>query len=193
MSTGGESRADFGDLVLVLGDLHIPYRVDDLCEKFKALLVPNKMKHILCTGNLCSRQIHDYLKTIAPNVHIVKGDFDDQDFPDRKVVQIGNFKVGLIHGHQIVPWGDPDALANLQRQMNVDILVTGHTHKNEVYEYENHYIVNPGSATGAFSAFNSVVYPSFVLLALKGNQVVTYVYELKDDKVSVSKSEFRKE
>jgi vacuolar protein sorting-associated protein 29 len=184
---------DFGELVLVLGDLHIPHRTHDIHEKFKALLVPNKMKHILCTGNLTSKQTYDYLKTIAPNVHVVKGDFDDQEFPESKVVEIGAFRIGLVHGHQVIPWGDPESLANLQRQMNVDILVTGHTHKSEVYEYENRFIVNPGSITGAFSALSAKTTPSFILMAVKGNSVITYVYELKDDKVSVSKSEFKKQ
>lgn len=36
----------------------------------------------------------------------------------------------------IVPWGDPNALAIVQRQLDVDILVSGHTHKNEVNECE---------------------------------------------------------
>jgi hypothetical protein len=30
---------------------------------------------------------------------------------------------------QVVPWGDKEALAILQRQLGVDILVTGHTHE----------------------------------------------------------------
>ncbi len=54
---------------------------------------------------------------------------------------------------QVVPWGDPESLANLQRQLDVDILITGHTHKHEVFEYEKKYIINPGSATGAYSSF----------------------------------------
>lgn len=41
-------------LVLVIGDLHIPHRAPDLHEKFKALLVPGKIHHILCPGNLCT-------------------------------------------------------------------------------------------------------------------------------------------
>lgn len=39
----------------------------------------------------------------------------------------------------------------------------------------------------------SDVVPSFVLMAVKGNKVVTYVYELKDGEVAVSKSEFVKD
>ena len=30
---------------------------------------------------------------------------------------------------QVVPWGDTDALGLLQRKLDVDILVTGHTHE----------------------------------------------------------------
>lgn len=186
--------SDFGELVLVLGDLHIPHRKEDLPEQFKALLVPNKMQHVLCTGNVCSKSMDDYLRTLAQSVHIVRGDMDSpkQDLPDHKVVKIGEFTIGVCHGHQVVPWGDPEALANLQRKLDVDILVTGHTHKNEVYEYEKKYIINPGSVTGAYSAHTSAVIPSFVLMAVKGPKVVTYVYELRDGEVNVSKSEFTK-
>merc|ERR1719189_194322 len=82
----------------------------------------------------------DYLRTLANSVHIVRGDLDSAtglaDLPETKCVRIGEFSIGICHGHQVVPWGDPESLANLQRKMDVDILITGHTHKNEVYEYE---------------------------------------------------------
>jgi vacuolar protein sorting-associated protein 29 len=63
--------------VLVLGDTHIPYRCHSLPNKFKKLLVPGRIQHILCTGNLCTKESFDYLKTLATDVHIVKGDFDE--------------------------------------------------------------------------------------------------------------------
>lgn len=40
-------------LVLALGDLHIPHRAPDLPAKFKSMLVPGKIQHVICTGNLC--------------------------------------------------------------------------------------------------------------------------------------------
>lgn len=64
-------------LVLVLGDLHIPHRCSSLPTKFKKLLVPGRIQHILCTGNLCTKESYDYLKTLANDVHIVRGDFDE--------------------------------------------------------------------------------------------------------------------
>ena len=55
-----------------------------------------------------------------------------------------------MNGHQIVPWGDAHSLAMVQRQLDVDILITGHTHRNEVNEYEGKWFINPGSITGAY-------------------------------------------
>ena len=42
----------------------------------------------------------DWIKSLSSNCHIVRGDFDDEnDIPETKVITIGNFKIGLMHGH----------------------------------------------------------------------------------------------
>ena len=64
-------------LVLVIGDLHIPHRTHDLPSKFKKLLVPGKIQQILCTGNVCDKETYEWIRTIAPEVHVVKGDYDE--------------------------------------------------------------------------------------------------------------------
>eukprot|EP00243_Klebsormidium_subtile_P006358 TRINITY_DN2696_c0_g1_i1.p1 TRINITY_DN2696_c0_g1~~TRINITY_DN2696_c0_g1_i1.p1 ORF type:complete len:169 (-),score=21.69 TRINITY_DN2696_c0_g1_i1:483-989(-) len=120
-------------LVLALGDLHIPHRAPDLPPKFKQMLVPGKIQHILSPGNLCIKEVQDYLKGLCTDVHIVKGEYDEvQNYPEHKVLTIGGFKLGICHGHQVVPWGDVESLAMLQRQLDVDILITGHTHQFKV-------------------------------------------------------------
>lgn len=48
-----------------------------LPNKFKKLLVPGRIHHILVTGNLCTKESFDYLKSLAGDVHVVRGDFDD--------------------------------------------------------------------------------------------------------------------
>lgn len=63
-------------LVLAIGDFHIPNRAPDLSEKFKALLVAGKIQHVLCTGNLLSADVEDYLRSLGPDVNIVQGDMD---------------------------------------------------------------------------------------------------------------------
>lgn len=189
--------ANFGELVLVLGDLHIPYRASAIPEKFKRMLVPNKMQHVICTGNLGSKENFEGLRDLAPSVHVVAGDMEftgpqSAAFPETTVVTVGEFRIGVIHGHQLTPWGDHMALGMMRRKLGCDILISGHTHKNEVVEQEGFFHINPGSITGAYSATNPGVAPSFVLLAVQGSKVVCYVYELVNGEVDVSKTEFSK-
>ena len=100
-------------------------------------------------------------------MHATKGEFDDfSNFPETKVVQIGNIKIGMIHGHQVTPWGDLEALAAVQRQLDCDVLIHGHTHEFSVQQYDGKYFINPGSATGAYSALSSNCQPSFILMAI---------------------------
>ncbi|RZC58680.1 hypothetical protein C5167_005985 [Papaver somniferum] len=180
-------------LVLALGDLHIPHRASDLPAKFKSMLVPGKIQHIICTGNLCIKEVHDYLKSLCPDMHITRGEYDeDARYPETKTLTIGQFKLGLCHGHQVIPWGDLDSLAMLQRQLDVDILVTGHTHQFKAYKHEGGVVINPGSATGAYSSITYDVNPSFVLMDIDGFRVVVYVYELIDGEVKVDKIDFKK-
>ncbi|KAK6920848.1 Calcineurin-like phosphoesterase domain, lpxH-type [Dillenia turbinata] len=199
-------------LVLALGDLHIPHRAPDLPAKFKSMLVPGKIQHILCTGNLCIKlenveqseslvkyktdfkaEVHDYLKTICPDLHITRGEYDEETrYPETKIITIGQFKLGVCHGHQVIPWGDLDSLAMLQRQLGVDILVTGHTHQFTAYKHEGGVVINPGSATGAYSSITYDVNPSFVLMDIDGLRIVVYVYELIDGEVKVDKIDFKK-
>ena len=78
------------------------------------------------------------------------------------------------------------------RQLDCDILITGHTHKFEAYEMEGKFYVNPGSATGAYSALESEITPSFILMDIQSSTVVTYVYQLVDGEVKVDRIEFKK-
>ncbi len=122
-------------------------------EQFKKLLTPGKIGQILCLGNLTDKETYDFLRQIAPDLQIVKGNFD-VDAPNlalSKVVTHGSLRIGFTHGHTVIPPGDADSLLITARHMDVDVLLWGGTHKFEAYELEGKFFVNPGSATGAFS------------------------------------------
>ena len=53
-------------LALVIGDLHIPTRAAGIPRQFRELLVPGKVQHVLCTGDLCVKEVHDFLKVSSP-------------------------------------------------------------------------------------------------------------------------------
>lgn len=139
--------------------------------QFKKLLTPGKIGQILCLGNLTSPSVYAFLRQLAPDLQLVKGDFDiplsitnsqqtggnapEAVFPMptalSKVVTHGSLRIGFTHGDTIIPPGDPDALLIAARQMDVDVLCWGGTCKFEAYEMEGKFFINPGSATGAAS------------------------------------------
>jgi vacuolar protein sorting-associated protein 29 len=191
------------------------------------MLVPGKMQHCLCTGNLTSLEVLEMLRSLSPSLHVVRGEYDEQlpgesAFPECKVIGLSSFKIGIINGSTtITPPNDIKALAIKARELDVDILVSGGTHKVGIVEEDGRWYINPGSITGAFSpiAFKGVrnlaastseeggaevdqdmgedggeVKPSFVLLAVQGGKVVCYCYEYNKEKdtLEVSKTEFSK-
>lgn len=193
-------------LVLCIGDMHVPHRSVDLPPKFRKLLVPGKVQHVVCTGDLCTKESYDYLRGLCPypgNVHVVHGVYDaltgvgggvssNDTFPESRTLQVGDFAIGVTHGHQIVPWGDVDSLSAHARKLNVDVLVTGHTHCFASHKVDGKLLLNPGSATGSSSFENEQPNPSFVLMDVNGSSLVAYVYELVGDEVKVDKIEWSK-
>ncbi|KNG88099.1 vacuolar protein sorting-associated protein 29, partial [Aspergillus nomiae NRRL 13137] len=190
-------------LVLVIGDLFIPDRAPDLPAKFRKLLTPGKIGQILCLGNLTDRSTFEFLRGIAPDLQLVKGDFDvdSPNLPLSKVVTHGSLRIGLTHGHTIIPPGDAEALLIAARQMDVDILLWGGAHRFDAFEMEGRFFITPGSATGALSTRywpeGEEPTPSFCLMDIQGDVLVLYVYQLKTDAngaetVAVEKVSFRK-
>ncbi|KAF2461629.1 vacuolar protein sorting-associated protein-like protein 29 [Lineolata rhizophorae] len=190
-------------LVLCLGDLFIPDRAPDIPAKFKKLLAPGKIGQILCLGNLTDKDTYDFLRGVAPDLQMVRGDFDVEaaNLAVSKVVTHGSLRIGFTHGHTILPPGDADSLLIAARQMDVDILLWGGTHRFEAYEMEGKFFVNPGSATGAMTTGwwteDEEPTPSFVLMDVQGDVLVLYVYQLRKDAsgaetVGVERVSFRK-
>jgi vacuolar protein sorting-associated protein 29 len=99
------------------------------------------------------------------------------------VVDIKGTKVGLLHGHQIIPWGDEECLYNKARELDVDILITGHTHEVKFSQLHKIYLANPGSLTGAFSSLRTDDPPSFLILEFKSKSTVIYSYSLVDNDI----------
>ena len=182
------------ELVLVVGDMFVPQRSQDIDPQFKAILIPNKLQHVLSLGNIGSRESYDWLKSLSNDFHSVKGDFDEGDMPEKKLVTIGEFKIGLIHGHQILPWGNAESLSSIQRELDCDILLSGNTHQINVKVVDNKLFINPGSISGAFSNVVPDPSPSFVLMVLQGTEAIVYLYVLNDrtQKFEVNKIEYTK-
>ncbi|KAL7711915.1 Vacuolar protein sorting-associated protein 29 [Entamoeba marina] len=181
-------------LILVIGDFHIARRNACIPQLFMDRFGSGKIQTVLCTGNLCGKETYQTLTSLSKDVHVVKGDCDElPELKEQEVITIGNFKIGLIHGHQVIPWGDQEALGIYQREMGVDILISGHTHQLSTKEINGKYFLNPGSATGAYSPMVKTPIPSFMLLEINDNDLSIYEYTLVDGSVQCDLVKFNKD
>ncbi|GMF54675.1 unnamed protein product [[Candida] boidinii] len=94
----------------------------------------------------------EFLKSISLDFQIVKGEFDrDFNLPLSLVFNYDKLKIGILNGFSIIPQNDPLSLLTQARLMDVDILISGGTHKLEAYVLDGKFFINPGSATGVYS------------------------------------------
>lgn len=100
----------------------------------------SNVDHILHAGDVCSDEILDELRQIAP-VAAVRGNSDCtpqcRKLPLFDVVKLGRAEIFLHHGHL-------DALGKMPPGIN--IFVSGHTHLPRVELFGGILRVNPGSA-----------------------------------------------
>ncbi len=111
---------------------------------------------ILHAGDLVDIRVLDAFA--GKDVKAVCGNMDPQSvrqyLPDRLILNIENYRVGIIHG-----WGMPFGLENklLKEVGQVDCLIYGHTHRAVNKIREGILLFNPGSATDKrFASHNTI-------------------------------------
>ncbi|KAI5956108.1 hypothetical protein CANMA_004555 [Candida margitis] len=169
-----------GDLFIPERAIDIPKKFKKLLAPNSQTVPTNsKINRVVCLGNILnSTSTLQFLNNISPRFELVKGEYDDASIVSQQLQLIAdsqskssprrsgnsamkvpmysrfvhdNLKIGFTSGYQIVPRGDPLALSAFARELDVDVLIWGGTHRVEAYTLDGKFFVNPGSATGAFS------------------------------------------
>jgi len=131
-------------LIGLISDTHIPDRARILPQK--VIDAFSDVDLILHAGDLTSPKVIDELEEIAP-VMAVQGNMDRANginLPKAKVIEAEDLRIGLVHG-EVYPRADSQQLLYLARELNVDILVSGHSHQPKIEQSEGILLLNPGS------------------------------------------------
>ncbi|WP_448577269.1 YfcE family phosphodiesterase [Thermosphaera sp.] len=153
-------------IILVLGDTHIPDRAVKVPEPLVRLVESKPWNYVLFTGDLTTGEVKTWVEKLGEKALIVKGNMDLLPLPAYQKLTLNNYVIGLHHGHGIFPRGDSKKLAKLAETMGADVLVTGHTHVPFVKTDPSGKILllNPGSATGAWSGELEAGPPSVMIV-----------------------------
>lgn len=109
------------------------------------------VERILHAGDLDEPGVLRELQHIAP-VDAVRGNMDGfaaaRQLPLRRVVEAGNARMGLLHGHTVgSPGNKHRELVALFREDNIQAVVYGHTHIAVNERIDGVLVFNPGSAS----------------------------------------------
>ena len=129
----------------VLSDTHLHRVTPDFKDIYEQYL--SDVDLIMHAGDFTSPALVSFLS--KRDFHGVHGNMDPAEIkaalPEQKVVEVGVYRVGLIHG-----WGSSVGLENriLDRFHNVDAIVYGHSHTAVNHVKGGVLLFNPGTATG---------------------------------------------
>ena len=194
--------------LLAIGDSHIPRRAksvpDQIIKKLEQLVEIEKFDYTFFTGDVVNApKFMNFLNLITKrNLFVVIGNMDyyggnrDASVYRSLNMSMGNndsLIIGLTHGHQASPRGDRSQLELIAIEKSFNILISGHTHKEEIFLQKDILLLNPGSVTGAWS-FVASGNPSFITLSITGKMreinVVLYQYDIRAAKLRDLKSYF---
>ena len=131
-------------LIGLISDTHIPDRAKEIPQK--VLEAFSEVDLILHAGDLTSLKVLEELEEIAPVVAI-QGNMDRArgiDLPFAKTIEAEGLKIGIAHG-EVYPRADTLQLVYLAKELDVDILVTGHSHQPKIEQTDGVLLLNPGS------------------------------------------------
>lgn len=195
--------------ILCIGDSHIPNRAKNLPEQIQNHLINLTKEELfdftLFTGDIIKDpELLEFLnlKTkrdmfiVLGNMDYYYGNHESPVYHELEVPFEDNDKIiiGLTHGSQIRPRGDHTQLENHAIKKNNNILVSGHTHKEEIFLTKRGILlINPGSVTGAWSFVGSGI-PSFIELYIKEKmkEIIVNLHQIdkQSRKISSLKSNF---
>ena len=153
-------------LVGVIADTHVPQRLKRLPAGINQVF--DGVSLILHAGDINSLRVLHELGRIAP-VLAVTGNADPPWYklPRRRIVEVDGCRIGLTHGHNgwrrylvdkvrdnLGGWKQSRYLCYARQAFqDVDVIVTGHTHRPHLAYVDGALLFNPGAIAPDYYTF----------------------------------------
>ena len=131
-------------LIGLISDTHIPDRARQMPQN--VLDAFKDVDLIVHAGDLTSLEVIEELERIAP-VMAVQGNMDRVNginLPKAKTIEAEGLKIGIVHG-EVYPRADTQQLVYIAKELDADILISGHSHQPKIEKKDGVLLINPGS------------------------------------------------
>jgi len=178
-------------VLLLISDTHIPERASEIDVKIINHIKLSRYDIVVHAGDLTEEYVLDQIKHFGKYMYVVQGNMDYLDLPEEEVFDIYSIRFGVVHGDQVRPRGNIEALSTVARRLGTSILISGHTHYPFIsLDSAGILHINPGSVTGVWGGGGGTMLPSFIELEVYSDGTVTVkLYELIGDKIELKRIE----
>lgn len=175
-------------MIAIVSDSHIPTRSDEIPEQFWDRIEDADIT--VHAGDYDREETFNAMQTYSGEFYGVKGNcdfFEADELEDAHTFQHEGLDFGVYHGTGITPRAHtPTLLKIAEKDLEVKILVHGHSHHEDIHFEDNKLLLNPGSCTGAGGGTSNPSVPSMMTLKVEDGQIHVKILELRDETVEIS-------
>lgn len=178
-------------ILLIMSDTHIPERAEEIDKLIIDFIKMKTYDIVIHAGDLTDENVLSQIKSFGIKHYIVQGNMDYLDLPEKEIFEVYDIQIGVIHGNQVRPRGNIDALTAIAKEIGVSILISGHTHSPFIIFHPLGVLhINPGSITGAWGGGGGTMIPSFAVIEISEDKIVIVkLYEVIYNKIKLQKEE----
>lgn len=171
-------------MIAIVSDSHIPSRADKIPEQFWDRI--EEADIAVHAGDYAREETFNAVEEYSKEFYGVKGNcdfFENDEMKQSQTFSHEGLKFGVYHGTGISPRGHVPTLEKIAREdLEVEILINGHTHQQDITETEKSLLLNPGSCTGAGGGSANPSNPSMMVIEI-GEEVEAKILEMVDEEV----------
>ncbi len=165
-------------MIAVISDSHVPGRAPEIPEEL--LSVCDEADMVVHCGDFETEEVYGELEDRFEEFVAVRGNCDRVELPKYEDFEHEGVSFGVNHGTGITPRGDNPTLANIADQMDVKVLLNGHTHQQDAVEHNGKILLNPGSCTGVGGGSSTPGSPKMMKIEVEDNVLKAELLELED-------------
>jgi putative phosphoesterase len=175
-------------MIAIISDSHIPSRAPEIPKEF--LEKCDDADIVVHCGDFETEEIHEELERRFDNFVAVRGNTDRVELPKYEKFNANKIRFGVNHGTGISPRGHKPTLANIADQMEVEVLLNGHTHHQEAVKENSKVLLNPGSCTGVGGGSSRPGNPKMMVVE-PNTELEVEMIELKNGGFKTDTKEFK--
>jgi len=177
-------------MITIISDSHIPGRADQISDPIWEKIEGAEI--VVHAGDYARKETFNAVEEYSKKFYGVKGNcdfFEADNLEQSKKFEYEGVEIGVYHGTGISPRGHKPTLEKIaEDDLGVNILIHGHTHKEDINKVGSTLLLNPGSCTGVGGGRTRSSRPTMLELQIEGSKIEAIIYEVKDNKLSRKES-----